>query len=442
MKAEGNPGTTNLLTNGTMHFFPSFILLPSAFILSVSLPLRGAEPQSTLVWISMDGVRSDYLDRGPLPFLKRLQTEGASSRHFLPSFPPITFPSHCSEATGVPVDKHGITGNGFFDSSNGQSYRFPGDSTLLQAEPIWLTAKRQGVRVLVYDWPLSQAEHLPLHADYSSEKFDNAPSDAERLDHLLDTWRKDYDVPPEGHPPLRLLMGYVEAADPTGHQQGPDSPMIADAMQALDANLASFHERALALWKEHAGPGDRLYFLLSTDHGMSKVEHLAHLEKMLGVLPNEPDVNVQTVGNLGNVFVSGPERDKRIAGYLEKLKAWPFIRVFRREDLPAKWSYAHPTRVGDIVAILPKGYTYSRASPEPISDGNNPKGMHGYPVEENPEMEGVTLLWRYPEPFGGKDLGIVRWDQYHPTAAGLLGIQPAAGAAGLPIALPGETAAR
>src|SRR5438045_4017685 len=29
---------------------------------------------------------------------------------------------------------------------------------MLQAEPIWLTAKRQGVRTLVHDWPLSHAQ--------------------------------------------------------------------------------------------------------------------------------------------------------------------------------------------------------------------------------------------------------------------------------------------
>lgn len=396
------------------------------------------EGQATLVWISMDGVRADYLDRGALPFFQRLEAEGAFSRHFQPSFPPITFPSHCSQATGVPVEKHGIASNSFYDSATRQSYRFPGDSTLLQAEPIWLTAQRQGVRTLVYDWPLSQAEHGPLHADYSREKFDNALSDTQRLDALLDTWRKDADAPPVGHPPLRLLMGYVNVSDHAGHQDGPDAPAIADAMHALDGDLAAFHERALAIWKERAGPGDRIYFLFTTDHGMSAVDHLANLEKMLGVLPDQPGVNVETVGNLGSVFVSGPDREQRLAAYAEKLKAWPFVRVFRREELPKRWGYAHPTRVGDLVAILPKGYTYSRGAPQAVAPGNTPMGMHGYPVEENPEMEGVTLLWRYPQLIGGKDLGTVEWSQYHPTAARLLGVRPAEGAAGAPLSVPGE----
>lgn len=399
---------------------------------AVGAVARAEEPagQATVIWISMDGFRPDYLDRGNLPFFKRLAAEGASSRHFLPSFPPITFPSHCSEATGVPVEKHGISGNGFYDSATGENYRYPADSTLLQAEPIWLTAKRQGVRTLVSDWPLSQAEHLALHADYFEEKFDNAPTDAQRLDRLLDTWGKDAALPPAGHPPLRLLMGYVHITDQIGHEAGPNSPKMTGALEALDADLGAFQERAVALWKQTAGPADRLYLLLTTDHGMSEVDHLVHLEKMLGVLPSQPDVNVQTVANLGSVFLLGGDREKRLAEYTEKLRAWPFVRVYRRENLPAQWGYAHPTRVGDLVAILPKGYTFSRSSPTPVSEGSTPKGMHGYPVEENPEMEGVTLLWRYPQPIGGQDLGVVRWDQFHPTVAKLLGVKAAAGAEG------------
>ena len=105
--------------------------------------------KNTVVWISMDGMRGDYLNRAPLPFFERLMREGAYSRRFHPVFPPITFPSHCAEATGVTVERHGITGNSFYDAATHQTYHYPGDGALLQAEPIWLTAARQGVRTMV-----------------------------------------------------------------------------------------------------------------------------------------------------------------------------------------------------------------------------------------------------------------------------------------------------
>ena len=401
--------------------------------------------QTTVVWVSMDGFRNDYLDRTPLPFFTRLKVEGAYSRRFRPVFPPITFPSHCAEATGVGVAQHGITGNGFYDSATRQSYNFPGEAALLQAEPIWLTAPRQGVRTLVFDWPLSQHQTGLVRSDYFADKFDGAPTDAQRLDHLLDTWRADFDGSKPGGP-LRLLMAYVEGTDPAGHRFGPDAPEIADEVKKLDAEIGAFVEKALALWKSHAGPADRLYLLLSTDHGMSPVEQDANLEKMLDLPHGQKEITLQTVGDLGNVFLdgipAGPARDAREAELLTKLKAYPFARAYRRADLPPAWDYGHPTRTGDLVVELPRGYTFNRGVPSAVVDAahsnGGPKGMHGYPVEDDPEMFGVTFVQRWPRPFGGKDLGEVTWDQYHPTVARLLGIKPADDAKGTPLALPGE----
>ncbi len=90
--------------------------------------------------------------------------------------------------------------------------------------------------------------------------------------------------------------------------------------------------------------------------------------------------------------------------------------------------------------VLPKGYTFNKLAPAAVVDTsvtNGPLGMHGYPVEDDPEMYGVTLFWRYPQLLGGKDLGEVNWRQLHPTVARLLGIRPA-GAQGQAIAFPGE----
>lgn len=385
----------------------------------------------------MDGTRGDYLDRAPLPFFSRLEKEGAFSQRFHPVFPPITFPSHCSEATGVAVDKHGVTGNGFYDASTRAAYRFPADGALLQAEPIWLTAKRQGVRTLVFDWPLSQKEVNPLHADYFKDKFDNDRTDQQRLDDLLETWHTDAAGGGEG---LRLLMGYVEGTDPVGHKFGPDAPEIAEEMKTLDGLLSTFLDRVVAQWKEHAGGADRLYVMFTTDHGMSAVEKSVSLEKVLDLVHGQTEITLQTTGNVGSIFLdkiaAGEAREKQAAAFLDKLKAYSFIRAWRRENLPKNWGYAHPTRTGDIVIVLPKGYTFGSAA-QAVGEGG-PKGMHGYPVEDDPEMYGVSLVWRYPRLIGGRDLGEVNWDQYHPSVAKWLGIQPADGAKGKPLALPGE----
>ena len=415
---------------------------------SNAAPAASPSVPRTVVWISLDGVRADYLDRGKLPFFERLRNEGAWSRQLRPAFPPVTFPSHCSQATGVPVERHGVTGNSFYDTGTRREARYPAEAALLQAEPIWLTAAAQGVRTLVYDWPLSQNQGGVVRAVYSAGRFDDAPSDEQRLDHLLDTWREDARTrragPGGDDAPLRLLMGYVHAADAVGHVFGPDAPEITPVVEKLDATLARFFDAAQELWRAD-NPRGELVLLLTTDHGMSRVDHLVNLEKALGLPrrlsaagpPGPRDPVVVQGGSTGHVFVPAETPTMTpaamLAGWEEKLRAFPFLKVCRRENLPAAWGYRHPTRTGDLVVFCARGYTFDPSTPTAVTDTAPGKlhGMHGYAVEDDPEMLGPMFLWcSGGDHGGGRDLGEVRWDQLHPTVARLLGIKPAEGATG------------
>src|SRR4051812_31279094 len=73
----------------------------------------GVASRSVVVWISIDGFRSDYVDRNVSPFLRKLMHEGSYSQKLVPITPSLTFPSHVTEATGVPASVHGITANDF-----------------------------------------------------------------------------------------------------------------------------------------------------------------------------------------------------------------------------------------------------------------------------------------------------------------------------------------
>ena len=74
-----------------------------------------AEGDPTVILLSFDGVRHDYLDRGGLPALERIARTGARARSLTPVFPASTFPSHVALATGAHADRHGIVGNRFYD---------------------------------------------------------------------------------------------------------------------------------------------------------------------------------------------------------------------------------------------------------------------------------------------------------------------------------------
>src|SRR5262245_18739270 len=66
---------------------------------------------ATVVWISIDGFRHDYLARIAPPTLSRLAREGAYTTQQRPIFPSLTFPNHIAQVTGTGVDRHGIVLN-------------------------------------------------------------------------------------------------------------------------------------------------------------------------------------------------------------------------------------------------------------------------------------------------------------------------------------------
>ncbi len=409
-----------------------------------------ANARTTVVWISVDGLRGDYVLQPGLPFFERLRREAAWTGQLVPVFPSITFPSHCSLATGVTVGAHGIPANTFYDAATRVVYSYPSEAALLQAEPIWLTAQRQGVPTAVLDWPLSNHQLGAVQTVVFGEKFDGSLPDDQRLEILLAAWQSQLAKPvPQ---PLGLVMGYVIATDKPGHKYGPDSEELRATMRQTDTLLASFCAKARALWlQQRRSPRDRLFFVFSADHGMSTVSHFVSFDRMLGVPRKDPIVRTTTTGNIGHIFLDpssfpmGSEiRQKRLAE-LKELALGPEknFRAFYREEMPPAWGYAHPTRCGDIIVILPKGYTFHMsAEGEPVAplppDATDSRGMHGYDPRENPEMLGFLAFWEASRPGArGFDLGEVTWDRVHPTVARLLDVQPAAGAKGLPLAIGG-----
>ncbi|CAM5219448.1 alkaline phosphatase family protein [Alishewanella longhuensis] len=67
--------------------------------------------QHSLVIISIDGLRHDYLDLHQAPMLFELAAAGVHVKQLQPVFPSKTFPNHYSLVTGLHPEKHGIVNN-------------------------------------------------------------------------------------------------------------------------------------------------------------------------------------------------------------------------------------------------------------------------------------------------------------------------------------------
>ncbi|MEX0744485.1 MAG: nucleotide pyrophosphatase/phosphodiesterase family protein [Phycisphaeraceae bacterium] len=394
-------------------------------------PVRTA--RNTVVWVSIDGLRPDYVDRAETPTLGRLVRQGVHTRQLVPTFPALTFPSHVSQVTGVPVREHGVTSNAFYDRQRDRIYRYPPFANLIEAEPIWLTATRQGVRTAVGDWPMAHWQRGPMQPAYSNERFDHGLTDRDRLEALLDIWQND-----DHESPLRLLMTWTGELDVTGHTHGPDADAVTDTMAQTDELLGWFIAGAREAWQATAEPGDALYVLLSTDHGMSAVHTLVHPGRLAGV-DGRDDVTLLYSGSIAHVHLhelDAAERERVIERALAAADEHAFARAWRRDDLPERWAYDHPTRSGELVMVLDTGHTFSARPTELTGDADDfpgVRGMHGYDPADDANMLGFAVLWRFPEPLGGGHIERVDALQLHPTVARLLGIDPAEGARAAPI---------
>ncbi len=418
------------------------------FALQPILALADApQGKNVVLWISVDGNRGDYIDRGQSPFLKSLMQHGEYTKQLTPIFPSLTFPSHTSEATGVPAGAHGIVSNKFYDMSIGKEFNMPSDPNLLEAEPIWITAARQGVRSGVFDWPLSDGENkLPAgapHATIYNDAFDTELTDEARLEKLVDAYRKDFDNP-DNKQPLQLLMGYCFKIDHSGHGSGPESEDTTNAIHETDAVLKKIVGEVGDIFNAHMHPdqGDKLYVLISTDHGMEAIEKLVNLKHLMGRagVPTPDPVRSEWAGSLANIYLSevpGPEREATKQSILDNLRKADYLKCWTRDDLPANFAYGNSTRTGDIVVSLDPGYYFtSREIDVPESVENDPKalrGMHGYDPNIDSKMQGFMVLTRLGADGPSHDLGKIDTLRLHPAVAKLLGIKPAAGATEPPL---------
>lgn len=413
----------------TVAFFFTVILI--LFNGCAGIPRRETPETATVVWISFDGIRPDYLERAETPVFDRLKERGAFSLDAEPVFPSLTFPTHLSQATGARPAVHGVTGNSFYDNRTGRIHRFPSDSRLLEAEPVWLTAARQGVRTAVIDWPLSHSQSGEVRASHFGDGYARGLTDAERIGRLMDIWQND-----RKKPPLRLLMGYGESPDKEGHSHGPDSPEVERAMEATDALLGQLIDQIKELWRSQskAFPGP-LYVIISSDHGMSETHTWVHPWKLTG-LEGVEGVTIVTSANIAHLHfdqINDPyQRDKRTREAMEQASGHEFAQAFLRDELPGHWDFAHPHRTGDLVVVLNDGYTFSNRPNEttlPAREAGGPLGMHGYDPATTPEMNTVLFIYRYPEPLGSIDLGHVHHLGLHAAVCRLLNIEPSPSAA-------------
>src|SRR3954462_3039714 len=114
-----------------LRFVLLFLLLYPAF---GNAQQKITDLKPTVVLISLDGFRWDYLDRYPAPHLRELAQQGARAEGLVPVFPSLTFPNHYTIVTGLYPEHHGIIANEMYDPQLGQTFQIHDREAVVRSE--------------------------------------------------------------------------------------------------------------------------------------------------------------------------------------------------------------------------------------------------------------------------------------------------------------------
>ncbi len=365
-----------------------------------------------LLLISIDGFRYDYFDLAEIPALRRLVDGGVKADGLHHVYPTKTFPTHYSMVTGCYAGTHGVVANSMWDPDRDARFSLGnreavGDGFWYQAcEPIWVTAENQGLRAGTFFWPGSEARIRGVRPSFWKPYSNDVPH-LERVETLLE-WM---DRPAEERPTFLTL--YFSAVDSMGHRHGPRADPVRDALIDVDHHLGILFDGL-----EERGLFDRMHILITSDHGMSWVDFERYI--MLDEFLDLSRVRVSDWGPAAQIWATDMEVDEIVAA-LDG--AHPRLRVWAREDIPARYRFGSHRRVPDVVAEADPEWLISN---RPFMAGQRQfslMGQHGWDPALR-EMHGAFVV-HGPAFAAGSRIPTVRSVDLYALMTHLLNLDPA-----------------
>jgi predicted AlkP superfamily pyrophosphatase or phosphodiesterase len=377
-----------------------------------------------LVLVSVDGFKPSYLDQFDLPNLQRIAARGTRARALVPVFPTLTFPNHFSLVSGVHPEIHGLVANSFWDPQRQEGYSLSSpavtDGTWYHAEPIWVTAERQGMVAACFFWPGSEAAIRPTGApdDHPGirptiwNKYDGAVPNDERVRTVLDWLR----MPEETRPHLVTL--YFSELDSAQHAGALDSPRVEAAAKSIDQALGLLLDGIDALPIR-----DRLYLLITSDHGMVETS-LSQAIRLDGLIDMD-EVDRGFSGPVASLHLKDPTRASAIRDQINA--GLEHGHAYLRGETPEEFHYRASPRIGDVVVIMDEAWT-AVASTRASTREEDSWGMHGW-SPFLPSMHALFVIMG-PDIRAGGVVPEVRTIDVYPLMTELLDLRPAPGLAG------------
>src|SRR5262249_15252649 len=136
------------------------VLVAALTALALRPGTRPATHQPSLVLLSIDGLRPDYVLEAQryglkLPELGRLVREGSFATGVAAVLPTVTYPSHTTLVTGVSPLRHGIVANGPFDPEGHNQDGWYWYAEDIRVPTLWDAAAQRGLKTANVAWPVT-----------------------------------------------------------------------------------------------------------------------------------------------------------------------------------------------------------------------------------------------------------------------------------------------
>jgi predicted AlkP superfamily pyrophosphatase or phosphodiesterase len=339
-------------------------------VTSQSKVIRDLRP--TVILVSIDGFRYDYLDKYQPPNLRSLARDGVQAKWMIPSFPSKTFPNHYTIATGLYPQNNGIVENSVYDKDLHVTFSMSNREEVQNGrwwlgEPIWITAEKQGQKTAPFFWPGSEAKISGTRPTYW-KPYDGKVPDEARVDTIL-SW---LDLPLGKRPTFLTL--YFSDVDNAGHDFSPDSLETRDAVLKVDSDIAR-----LVNGLKSRGIFSQINLIIVSDHGMATQDprNTIILDELFDTSLAE---NVLWTAEIVSVFPKEGTEDAIFKSLKAKLP--PQAKVYRKAEMPARFHYSNSPRIAPLLVLPDEGWTLTTR--EKFEEGkakghsNRLRGGHGY----------------------------------------------------------------
>ena len=342
------------------------ILLPITANVVAQKPINDLKP--TVILISLDGFRYDYIEKYSPPTLQRLANDGVRAKWMIPSFPTKTFPNHYSIATGLYPEHHGIIENNIWDFGTtftiGKREEVQ-NSRWWFGEPIWVTAEKQGQVAASFFFVGSETEIAGKRPTFWKTYDGKIPNEV-RVDTVLG-W---LDLPRDKRP--TIITMYFSDTDDAGHGFSPDSKELAAAVATVDGNI-----KRLVDGLKTRKIDKKTNVIIVSDHGMATVDQ-RNAVVMDDYFSQDKTERVLTTGEIWQIFPKDGELENIMSG----LTAIQHATCWRKADIPLRLHYQASPRIAPIVCSSDEGWFMTSreryAAQQKRSDFKQMRGAHGY----------------------------------------------------------------